>query len=84
MKKVMVSEHKRQEDGKWKLEEKGEALFHAFGTNYEEFGNGPGNYSTAIIEWPDGTVSNVPVEHVRFLVPNAKSNRLAGDSLQTK
>lgn len=67
MRKVMVSEHKQQPDKKWKLEEKGEALFHAFGTNYEEFLTGAGNFSTAIIEWPDGTVGNVPVEHVRFL-----------------
>ena len=35
MRKVMVSEHKQQTDKKWKLEEKGEALFHAFGTGYE-------------------------------------------------
>jgi hypothetical protein len=67
MRKVMVSEHKQQPDKKWKLEEKGEALFHAFGTNYEEFETGAGNFSTAIVEWPDGTISNVPVEHVRFL-----------------
>jgi len=71
MRKVMVSEHKQQPDLKWKLEEKGEALFHQFGVNYEEFDVGAGNYSTAIVEWPDGTVSNIPAEHIRFLdVPN--------------
>lgn len=67
MRKVMVSEHKQQEDRRWKLEEKGEAVFHQFGCNYEEFADGAGNFTTAIIEWPDGTVGNVPVEHVRFL-----------------
>ena len=67
MRKVIVSEHKQQEDRKWKLEEKGEAIFHVFGTNYEQFENGAGIFSTAIVEWPDGTMSNVPVEHVRFL-----------------
>ena len=67
MRKVMVSEYKQQPDKKWKLEEKGEALFHQFGVNYEEFEGGPGNFTTAIIEWTDGTVGNVPVEHVRFL-----------------
>lgn len=67
MRKVMVSEHKQQPDNKWKLEEKGEAVFHQFGCNYEELENGPGNYTTAIVEWPDGTIGNVPVEHVRFL-----------------
>lgn len=24
-------------------------------------------HSIAIVEWPDGTIDNVPVEHVRFL-----------------
>jgi len=67
MRKVMVSEHKQQPDKKWKLEEKGEAFFHAFGTNYADFESGAGNFSTAIIEWPDGTVGNLPVEHIRFL-----------------
>lgn len=66
MRKVMVREYRKQEDRTWKLEE-GEAMFHQFGCNYEEFENGAGNYTTAIIEWPDGTVMNVPVEHVRFL-----------------
>lgn len=67
MRKVMVSEYKQQPDKRWKLEEKGEAMFHQFGANYEVFESGVGNFSTAIVEWPDGTVSNVPVEHVRFL-----------------
>jgi hypothetical protein len=67
MRKVMVSEHKRQEGSKWKLAEKGEAIFHQFGCDYAEYENGPGNFTTAIIEWPDGTVGNVPVENVRFL-----------------
>jgi hypothetical protein len=65
--KVMISEYKRQPDNKFKLVEKGVALFHAFGTRYEEFDTGAGNYSTAIVEWADGTMGNVPVEHVRFL-----------------
>jgi hypothetical protein len=68
MRKVMVSEHKTQvSSGIWYLEEKGEAMFHQFGVNYEEFEACAGNYTTAIVEWPDGTISNVPVEHVRFL-----------------
>jgi len=45
----------------------GEALFHTWGTKYEEFETGPGNYSTAIIERSDGTVENVEVELIRFL-----------------
>ncbi len=45
---------------------KGEAIFHQFGVDYEEFESGPGNFSTAIIELPDGTVKNVPVENIEF------------------
>lgn len=67
MRKVMVSESKRQPNGKWDLEEKGEALFHQFGVDYEEFESGAGNFTTAVIEWPNGKVQNVPVHLVRFL-----------------
>ena len=49
------------------LEEQGEALFHAWGVNYEEFETGAGNFSTAIIELEDGTVKNIPAEHIRFV-----------------
>jgi len=51
----------------WELNEKGEALFHQWGMNYEEFETGPGNYSTAIIELPDGQIKNVPAENIRFV-----------------
>ena len=44
----------------------GQGLFHAWGVGYEEFESGPGNYSTAIVEMPDGSVRNVPVELVMF------------------
>jgi hypothetical protein len=74
MKTVMVKGYKKQTDGRFKLEEKGQALFHDFG-----LGNAIGEasnilISTAIIEWPDGTLENVPVNHVRFLVPNENNN----------
>lgn len=68
----MVSVNTRHADSIWRLEEKGEAMFAQFGTNYKEFGNGLGNFTTAIIIWPDGTVGNIPVEHVRFLDEIAK------------
>lgn len=41
--------------------------FHQFGINYEEFDDGPGNFTTAIVEMPDGTVKNIPVENIKFL-----------------
>ncbi len=45
----------------------GEGNFHQFGTDYEEFETGAGNFSTAIVERDDGTVINVPVENIQFL-----------------
>ena len=44
----------------------GSGLFHQFGCAYEEFETGVGNYSTAIVEMPDGSVKNVPVELIIF------------------
>ena len=44
------------------------ATFHEFGMNYEEFETGPGNYSTAVIEYKDGQLDNVPVEMIKFIV----------------
>ena len=39
----------------------GNGLFHQFGVDYEEFETGPGNFTTGIIEMPDGSVESVPV-----------------------
>lgn len=50
----------------WKRTFKGEAIFHEFGVDYEEFEEGPGNFSTAIIELPDGTVKNIPAIDIQF------------------
>lgn len=44
----------------------GPAIFHQFGIDFEEFEDGPGNFTTAICEMPDGSVRNVPVELVVF------------------
>ena len=70
MRNVMVSGWAKQEDGKMKFVELGIAIFHQFGFDYEEFENGAANYSTAIIEYADGRMGNVRVEHVQFLSPN--------------
>lgn len=45
----------------------GYARFHAFGTDYQEFENGPGNYPVAIIEWPDGQVETVCASSIKFV-----------------
>ena len=62
MRKVMVMEWK---DGA--LVDKGEAIFHQFGCDFMEMNDGNVNYSTAIVECPDGTVENVPARNIRFL-----------------
>lgn len=46
---------------------KGDALFHQWGIDYEEFETGLGNFSTAIIELPDGTVKNIPADMIVFI-----------------
>jgi hypothetical protein len=43
------------------------ATFHAWGVEHEEYLDGPGNFSTAIVELEDGTVKNVPCDMVRFI-----------------
>ena len=81
LKKVIVSKHVRKtpETAPWHrydLEPVGEAGFHQFGVGYEGFEAGPGNFTTAIVEWPDGRVESVPAEHVRFVAPNIANNRI--------
>jgi len=69
--KVSVYEYQRKEGETYS--EKvciGDGLFHQFGVDYEEFEAGAGNYSTAIVEMPDGAVKNVPVELIVFSEPN--------------
>ncbi len=44
----------------------GHGMFHQFGSDYEEFETGPGNFTTAVVEMSDGSVKNVPVEMVVF------------------
>jgi hypothetical protein len=53
--------------GRSSWQEAGEALFHQFGVAYEEYDAGPGNYSTAIVELPDGQVLAIPADKIRFI-----------------
>jgi len=62
-------------ESKWSNEAKrnvhvevGVAIFHQFGVDYEEFENGPGMFSVAIIETPDGQVKMVRADMIRFTV----------------
>lgn len=49
------------------VEQPGFAYFHCFGLDYEEFDSGPGTFSTAIIEWPNGQIENVPAHSIKFV-----------------
>lgn len=48
-------------------EDAGEGKFHGWGVEYEEFENGPGNYSVAIVEMADGTIQTLMPWAIRFL-----------------
>lgn len=41
--------------------------FHQWGSDYEEFETGPGNFTTAIIELPDGKVVIARASDIQFL-----------------
>jgi hypothetical protein len=66
---VIVFKYERDQAQKWQKVEDGTALFHQWGVDYEEFETGPGNYSVAIVERPDGSIENVQPEMVRFIKP---------------
>ena len=42
------------------------ARFHGWGSDYDEFESGPASFSTAIVEFADGSVDNVHVRLIRF------------------
>jgi hypothetical protein len=49
------------------IEDAAEGKFHGWGVEYEEFESGPGNFSVAIVEMPDGTVQTLMPWAIRFL-----------------
>ena len=67
MRKVEITDYERYIDISKNKTVKTKAVFHQFGSDYEEFESGPGNFTTAIVELSDGTIRSVPVEHIRFL-----------------
>lgn len=50
-------------------------LFHQWGTDYEEFDNGAGNYTVAVVELVDGTIVTHGVDKIKFLPPDANGFR---------
>ena len=69
MRKVQTYKYKKpvSPSSVWDKVEDGIGIFIQYGADYEEFETGPGNYTTAIVEMPDGTVKNIPVENIKFL-----------------
>lgn len=55
--------------GVWKVVDDGIALFHQFGVSYEESDTGFGNYTTAIVELPDGSIRSTSISLIRFIEP---------------
>jgi hypothetical protein len=55
--------------GHWNKTCLGEGIFHQFGVDYEDLENGPGMFTTAIVEMVNGSVKNVPVELIEFIDP---------------
>lgn len=62
---VKVFQHDRVTRQKVEI---GEGIFVQYGVDYVEFENGPGNYTTAIVEMSDGTVWSGPVHLIKFVV----------------
>ena len=44
----------------------GTGLFHGWGVDYEDSDSGPGNYTCAIVEMPDGSVRLPRADMIRF------------------
>lgn len=44
-----------------------EGEFHQFGSSFAEYENGAVQFSTAIVELPDGTIRNVDADMIQFL-----------------
>jgi len=45
----------------------GTGIFCQYGIDYEEFEDGPGNFTSAIVEMPDGSVKNISVDLINFI-----------------
>lgn len=73
MRQVQVFKWIQERDGDGKLQnvrtQDGMATFHQFGAAYEEFENGAGSYTIAIIERADGSVQQVNADMIQFIPP---------------
>lgn len=50
-----------------------EGMFHQWANSYEEFNSGPGNWTYALIERPDGTMAQIDPGMMQFVEPYEKA-----------
>lgn len=81
MRQVQVFKWIQERDADGKMQNlrvaDGVAVFHQFGSSYEEFENGPANYTTAIIERADGSVQAINADMIQFIVPPTAAAQVA-------
>ena len=53
--------------GMFETEFKHEAVFHQWGTEWEEFESGPAMSTVALVELSDGTIEKVIPEQIKFI-----------------
>lgn len=58
-----------QVEGHWEKQDFALGYFHQWGVAFEEFEDGPGHYTTAIVELPDGRVIMPAADEITFLDP---------------
>lgn len=63
---VKIKERVKRDGGYDYITHNLEGKFHEWGVSYEEFENGPGNYSVGIVEMPGGKVELVHPENITF------------------
>ncbi len=44
-----------------------EGVFHQWGSEYEEFEAGPGNYTVGLVEMPDGSIETFVPWQIKFI-----------------
>lgn len=53
----------------WEGDFKHEGVFHQWGSAYTEFESGAGNYTVALVETPNGCVSEILPSNIKFVEP---------------
>lgn len=67
MRQVKVFKYNVDKDNKYKRSEHAIASFHSYGLNYYECQAGIGHETTAIVEYDNGVVENVPLDMIQFI-----------------